>query len=56
MKYEETVSGAFVDQTNIRVYGVGVTSIPRSGKAHELLNHYGLDAKSIHNKVKALLQ
>ncbi|HWQ91891.1 MAG TPA: transketolase C-terminal domain-containing protein, partial [Clostridia bacterium] len=37
-----------------RVHKLAVRELPRSGKAEELLAHYGIDAKAIVAKVKAL--
>jgi hypothetical protein len=42
----ETVSSAFSDLP-IKVYGLGVTSIPRSGKPEELLAFYNIDSNGI---------
>ena len=38
----------------IRVHKLAVTSLPRSGKAAELLAHFGIDAAAIAKKVKSL--
>ncbi len=38
----------------IKVHKLAVTGIPRSGKAEELLAHFGIDAAAIVKKVKAL--
>jgi transketolase len=38
----------------IKVYKLAVTSLPRSGKAGELLAHFGIDAAAIVQKVKSL--
>lgn len=43
----ETVASGLAADNDVRVYGVGVTGVPRSGKPHELLALYGLDASSI---------
>ena len=38
----------------IKVHKLAVTALPRSGKAEELLAHFGIDAAAIVKKVKAL--
>ena len=38
----------------IKVHKLAVTSLPRSGKAAELLAHFGIDAAAIAKKVKSL--
>ncbi|MGA9776940.1 MAG: transketolase [Limisphaerales bacterium] len=38
----------------VRVHKLAVTALPRSGKAEELLAHFGIDAAAIAKKVKAL--
>jgi transketolase len=38
----------------IKVHKLAVTSLPRSGKAEELLAHFGIDAAAIVKKVKSL--
>jgi transketolase len=38
----------------IKVHKLAVTSLPRSGKAEELLAHFGIDAAAIARKVKSL--
>jgi transketolase len=38
----------------VKVHKLAVTSLPRSGKAEELLAHFGLDAAAIVKKVKSL--
>jgi len=38
----------------VRVHKLAVNSLPRSGKAEELLAHFGIDAAAIAKKVKAL--
>jgi transketolase len=38
----------------IKVHKLAITSLPRSGKAAELLAHFGIDAAAIVKKVKAL--
>jgi len=38
----------------IKVHKLAVTSLPRSGKATELLAHFGIDAAAIAKKVKSL--
>jgi transketolase len=38
----------------IKVHKLAVTALPRSGKAEELLAHFGIDAAAIIKKVKAL--
>jgi transketolase len=38
----------------IKVHKMAVTSLPRSGKAAELLAHFGIDAAAIAKKVKSL--
>ena len=38
----------------IRVHKLAVVGIPRSGKAEELLAHFGIDAAAIVKKVKSL--
>jgi len=38
----------------VKVHKLAVTSLPRSGKAAELLAHFGIDAASIAKKVKEL--
>ncbi|HKI70003.1 MAG TPA: transketolase C-terminal domain-containing protein, partial [Verrucomicrobiae bacterium] len=38
----------------IKVHKLAVTDLPRSGKASQLLEHYGIDAAGISKKVKAL--
>jgi len=38
----------------VRVHKLGVNALPRSGKAAELLAHFGIDAAAIVKKVKAL--
>jgi transketolase len=39
----------------IRVHKLAISELPRSGKAEELLAKYGIDAKAIVHKVKALI-
>ncbi len=39
----------------IRVHKLAICELPRSGKAEELLAKYGIDAKAIISKVKALI-
>jgi transketolase C-terminal domain/subunit len=51
----ETVASGLASELGIRVYGVGVTSVPRSGKPKELLALYGLDSASIEKKILDLL-
>jgi len=38
----------------VKVHKLAVTSLPRSGKAEELLAHFGIDAAAIVKKVKSL--
>jgi len=38
----------------IKVHKLAVTALPRSGKAEELLAHFGIDAAAIVKKVKTL--
>ena len=38
----------------IKVHKLAVTALPRSGKAEELLAHFGIDAAAIVKKVKSL--
>ncbi|MGA2854114.1 MAG: transketolase [Verrucomicrobiota bacterium] len=38
----------------VKVHKLAVTSLPRSGKAEELLAHFGIDAEAIVKKVKSL--
>jgi len=38
----------------IKVHKLAVVGIPRSGKAEELLAHFGIDAAAIVKKVKSL--
>ncbi len=38
----------------VKVHKLAVTALPRSGKAEELLAHFGIDAAAIVKKVKAL--
>ena len=49
----DAVAGEFsVD--GIKVHKLAVTALPHSGKAEELLAHFGIDAAAIVKKVKAL--
>jgi transketolase len=45
---------AAVSPEGIRVHKVGVHEMPRSGKPEELLNHFGLSAAKIAEKVRSL--
>ena len=38
----------------VRVHKLAVTALPRSGKAEQLLEHFGIDAAAIARKVKSL--
>jgi transketolase len=49
----DTVAGE-LSAEGIKVHKLAVTSLPRSGKASELLAHFGIDAAAIAQKVKAL--
>jgi transketolase len=49
----DTVAGE-LSAEGIKVHKLAVTSLPRSGKAAELLAHFGIDAAAIARKVKAL--
>jgi hypothetical protein len=51
----DAVSAALAHHEGLKVYGVGVTHVPRSGKPQELLHHYGLDSEGICRKVRELL-
>jgi len=43
-----------LSSAGVKVYKLAVTSLPRSGKAAELLAFYGIDAAGIVKQVKAL--
>jgi transketolase len=45
---------AAVSTEGVRVHKLAVTELPRSGKAQELLQHYGLSAARIAEKVRGL--
>jgi transketolase len=45
-----------VANSDVQVYKLAVTGIPRSGKPEELLEHYGISARRIVQKVKELTQ
>jgi len=49
----DTVAGE-LSVDGIKVHKLAVTALPRSGKAEELLAHFGIDALAIVKKVKAL--
>ena len=49
----DAVAGELSSQ-GIRVHKLAVVGIPRSGKAEELLAHFGIDAAAIVKKVKSL--
>lgn len=51
----EAVCSGLGEESGIKVYSSAVGGIPRSGKAAELLKHFGIDAESIVNKVKSIL-
>jgi transketolase C-terminal domain/subunit len=53
---KDAVSHALADQTEVRVYGVGIDSIVRSATPEELLDLFGLSANKIEHKVKSVLQ
>jgi transketolase len=44
-----------VSPAGIRVYRLGISEVPRSGKPEELLAAYGIDRSAIVSKVKALI-
>jgi transketolase len=39
----------------VKVHKLAVSQLPRSGKAEELMSHYGIDSTAITRKVHALL-
>jgi len=49
----DTVAGE-LSADGIKVHKLAVTALPRSGKAEELLAHFGIDAAAIVKKVKSL--
>jgi transketolase len=49
----DAVAGA-VSPEGVRVHKLGVHRVPRSGKPEELMQHYGINAASVAEKVKAL--
>jgi transketolase len=51
----DAVSAA-TSETDIRVYRVGVTEVPRSGPPDELVAKYGIDAKAIAARVRAAVK
>lgn len=51
----DAVSSAVAQLGLIKVHGLAVDSVPRSGSPEELLNHYKLNAPHIVEKVKAII-
>lgn len=51
----EAVAGALANEPGIIVERIAVNEIPRSGKPDELLDRYGISARHIVAKVKAML-
>jgi len=52
----EAVSGALASADNVKVWGLYIEVLPRSGKPHELLELYGISAAKIAQRVKELIQ
>lgn len=52
----DAVCQVLAHETGIRIYGVGIEKVPMSGKPQDLLDHFGLSACKIEQKVKDLLK
>ena len=51
----DAVLDALSTESNTKVYKMGISRIPTSGKGEDLLSYEGIDAKSIAGKVKEIL-
>lgn len=52
----DAVLEALSTESNTKVYKMGISRIPTSGKGEDLLSYEGIDAKSIAGKVKDILE
>ena len=43
------------EEEGIKVVGLGLEEIPRSGKCQDLMRLYGIEAKAIISKIKDIL-
>jgi transketolase len=48
------VAEALADKQDVRIYSLAVTKMPRSGQPEELLDMFGISAKSILEKIKSI--
>ena len=51
----DSICEALKEEDNLKIFGLGLQEIPRSGKCIDLLKLYGIDSQSIINKIKEIL-
>lgn len=51
----DAVTSAVIELGNVKVFGIAVDSVPRSGTPEELLALYKLDEKGIYDRIKSLI-
>jgi hypothetical protein len=54
-KNKDAVTSAVIELGNVKVFGIAVDSVPRSGTPEELLAFYKLDEKGIYDRVRSLI-
>lgn len=52
----DAVSNCLTEFEKIKIYGMGVNEIPKSGKAKDLLKIHDIDHTAIVKKVRLILQ
>jgi len=51
----DAVTSAVIELGNVKVFGIAVDSVPRSGTPEELLAFYKLDEKGIYDRIRSLI-
>jgi transketolase len=51
----DAVSSAMADKSDVRVFSLAITELPRSGMPEELLEKYGISANKIIEKIKSII-
>lgn len=52
----DSVCSCLGEFEKIKVHGIGINEIPKSGKAKDLIKIYGIDCSAIIKKVKEIIQ